>query len=187
MERRYRFGLWIPFLVLLAVQVSGEDLRSDFDGNGSVDFKDFVLFARAFGTRESPYDLREDGTVDFNDFVLFAADFGRRASDSQGRALRWAEIDPPNDVPSARSNPALLYEPSGERALLFAGKILLARDDLWSFDVLGETWRALTVEGTGPEARWSHDAEIDVANRRICVFGGTNGSVRFSDLWELAF
>jgi subtilisin-like proprotein convertase family protein len=60
-------------------------LRSDFDGNGKIDFGDFFLFADAFGTRsgqagyESKYDLDGDGVVDFEDFFAFAADFGKSA------------------------------------------------------------------------------------------------------------
>ena len=54
----------------------------DFDGNGRVDFADFVLFAGAFGYREgqapyeAKYDLNGDGGIAFDDFVIFATSFG---------------------------------------------------------------------------------------------------------------
>ena len=54
----------------------------DFDGNGRVDFADFVLFAGAFGYREGDekyearYDLNGDGGIAFDDFVIFANSFG---------------------------------------------------------------------------------------------------------------
>ncbi len=73
----------------------------DFDGNGVVDFPDFVLFAGAFGYREgddlparlpvrstqtdsaqagkyeAKYDLNGDGEIEFGDFVIFAGSFGK--------------------------------------------------------------------------------------------------------------
>ncbi len=54
----------------------------DYDGDGSIGFDDFVLFAQTFGSRlgEPLYDLRfdmdGDGGIGFSDFVLFAALFG---------------------------------------------------------------------------------------------------------------
>ena len=52
--------------------------EADFNGNGSVDFDDFLLFSRAYGSRvgtydepKAAYDLDVDGQVAFSDFVLF--------------------------------------------------------------------------------------------------------------------
>lgn len=53
------------------------DARADFDGNGAVDFNDFLAFAGAFGTANATYDIDASGTVDFNDFLVFAGSFGR--------------------------------------------------------------------------------------------------------------
>ena len=55
---------------------------ADFDGDGDVDFGDFVAFARAFGTGPGSaewapkFDLDGDGRVNFGDFVIFARLFG---------------------------------------------------------------------------------------------------------------
>ena len=56
----------------------------DFDGNGVVNFNDFLLFASSFGRQighydsaDAAYDLNFDGVVDFGDFVLFAQVFGQ--------------------------------------------------------------------------------------------------------------
>ncbi len=72
--------------VTLAVRVELQ-LQSvpspDFDGDGMVGFRDFVLFAGVFGSRqgdgtyEAKYDLDGDGAIGFSDFVIFAADFGQ--------------------------------------------------------------------------------------------------------------
>ncbi len=56
-------------------------VRSDFDGNGNVDFTDFLTFATAFETSHgdetfsSSSDLDTNGTVDFADFLIFASEY----------------------------------------------------------------------------------------------------------------
>ena len=68
-----------------AVETLEDAARADFDGSGRVDFTDFVLFARAFGTVpgnplfEPRFDLNGNDQVDFLDFVLFAGVFGLRS------------------------------------------------------------------------------------------------------------
>ncbi len=55
----------------------------DFNGDGIVNFSDFVEFARAFGAQESTpnydakFDLDSNGQIGFSDFVIFAASFGK--------------------------------------------------------------------------------------------------------------
>ena len=51
----------------------------DFDGDGEVGFRDFFLFAEAFGGSDPRFDLDGSGTVDFGDFFLFAEHFGQPA------------------------------------------------------------------------------------------------------------
>ena len=68
-------------------KVRPADPRVDFDGNGRVDFSDFVEFAQIFGKEEgdadfdATYDLDESGSVDFGDFVIFAQNFGKKVGD----------------------------------------------------------------------------------------------------------
>ena len=65
---------------------SESDPTPDFDGDGTVGFADFVLFAARFGSRQGEeaydagYDLDSDGEVGFSDFVLFARNFGREVA-----------------------------------------------------------------------------------------------------------
>jgi hypothetical protein len=51
-------------------------LAGDFDGDGSVGFTDFLLFAGAFGSDDTTFDLDNDGQVGFTDFLAFASAFG---------------------------------------------------------------------------------------------------------------
>ena len=62
---------------IAAQPVFAQDLRSDFDQSGRVDFADFLLFASAYGGGDPVFDLDGDGRVAFPDFLLFASDFGK--------------------------------------------------------------------------------------------------------------
>ena len=63
-------------------------VTSDFDGDGVVNFSDFLAFAGQFGARqgdgryEAKYDLDSDGAVGFGDFLLFSSSFGKEVSTS---------------------------------------------------------------------------------------------------------
>ena len=74
--------------VATPVKLGGESPTAktpDFDGNGTVDFPDFVEFARNFNASEGDpgfearFDLDGDGKVGFPDFVVFATAFGKAA------------------------------------------------------------------------------------------------------------
>lgn len=57
--------------------------NADLNGDGNVDFSDFLLFAAAFGKNEGEAgynagaDLDSSGAVDFQDFLIFANAFGK--------------------------------------------------------------------------------------------------------------
>ena len=54
----------------------------DFNGDGAVNFADFILFVGKYGSRlgqdryDAQCDLNADGQIDFADFLIFAASFG---------------------------------------------------------------------------------------------------------------
>jgi len=64
---------------------SAQRRAADFDDDGEVGFRDFLVFAEAFGTRtgeaeyQAAYDLDSDGAVEFADFLLFASAYGKSA------------------------------------------------------------------------------------------------------------
>ena len=71
----------------ISISANGDDTASipDFDGDGTIGFGDFVIFAGVFGARrddekyEAKYDLNGDGEIGFPDFVIFAQNFGKEA------------------------------------------------------------------------------------------------------------
>ncbi len=52
----------------------------DFDGSGAVDFDDFLMFAAAYGQKNSEFDLTGDGVVAFSDFIVFARNYEGNAN-----------------------------------------------------------------------------------------------------------
>ena len=71
----------------ISVDESGEDTATipDFDGDGTIGFGDFLIFAGVFGASQgdekydATYDLNGDGEIGFSDFVIFAQNFGKDA------------------------------------------------------------------------------------------------------------
>jgi len=65
-------------------QTDTDASSSDFDGDGTVGFADFILFASTFGTQQNDtnylahYDLDHSGYIGFTDFIIFASAFGKR-------------------------------------------------------------------------------------------------------------
>jgi len=68
----YRYICIFVWLLLPTVAMAQ---TADFDGNGKVEFVDFLRFATAFGTTESRYDLNNNGKVDLPDFIIFATQY----------------------------------------------------------------------------------------------------------------
>lgn len=92
MSNRLRPAVWILALLIFPLSSSTQNASPspDFDGSGTVDFPDFLQFARAFGSSigedayDRKYDLNGNGKIDFPDFVTFARAFGKPAPPSGG-------------------------------------------------------------------------------------------------------
>ena len=69
-----RIGIWlVAALCLLPTSSRAQTPEdADFDGNGVVDYDDFLALARTFGANHARFDLDRSGVVDFQDFVIFA-------------------------------------------------------------------------------------------------------------------
>ena len=69
----------------ITVDANGDNNASlsDFDGDGTIGFGDFVKFAAKLGLGQgddgydAQYDLNGDGDIGFSDFVIFAQNFGK--------------------------------------------------------------------------------------------------------------
>ena len=69
----------------ITIGANGDDTASipDFDGDGTIGFGDFLIFAGVFGQSlgdekyDARVDLNGDGEIGFSDFVIFAQNFGK--------------------------------------------------------------------------------------------------------------
>ena len=64
-------------ITLLFIPTTTFAQSADFDGNGKVEFVDFLRFAAAFGTNNATYDLNSNGIVDLPDFIVFAQQYNQ--------------------------------------------------------------------------------------------------------------
>ncbi len=87
------FGLEAPLAILGFERTEGEPAppdpppepgtSADFNGDGRVDFSDFIAFAQNFGRSDGDanydekFDLNGDDRVDFSDFIAFTQQFGQ--------------------------------------------------------------------------------------------------------------
>lgn len=77
------FAIIATTLLIVLLSDSQASPLPDFDGNGTVDFPDFLLFVGKFGARqgdenyEDRFDLDGDGAVAFPDFLIFVSKFGK--------------------------------------------------------------------------------------------------------------
>ncbi len=69
----------------IRIELQFQAVTPDFNGDGVVNFADFLAFAGQFGARqgdgqyEAKYDLDSDGAIGFGDFLLFSSSFGKEA------------------------------------------------------------------------------------------------------------
>lgn len=100
MKKYTATALGLALLLATAFLAAQETDPADFNGDGVVDFSDFLLFAQGYGKSagqadfNAKLDLNSDGTIDFDDFLRFVSAFGG----SSGMT------DPPPD-----DGPLLLY------------------------------------------------------------------------------
>lgn len=100
MKKYTATALCLALLLATAFLAAQETDPADFNGDGVVDFSDFLLFAQGYGKSagqadfNAKLDLDSDGTIDFDDFLRFVNAFGG----SSGMT------DPPPD-----DGPLLLY------------------------------------------------------------------------------
>ena len=72
----------------IKVNANGDDTASisDFDGDGTIGFGDFVKFAAKVGLSQgdvgydAQYDLNDDAEIGFADFLIFAENFGKEVT-----------------------------------------------------------------------------------------------------------
>jgi N-acetylneuraminic acid mutarotase len=102
-------------------------------------------------------------------------------------ANTWTEITyEGTETPGERNNPRITYI-ENDKILLFGGNnIVWTKDELndtWIFDLNTKEWTDVTPTGTNPPPRHSHELAY-IGNDKVILFGGTDASNYFNDVWE---
>ncbi len=107
---------------------------------------------------------------------------------SLGSSPTWTQVLPSGTAPSPREGFALVYDPTGDRLILFGGydgSHFLA--DVWVLTLAGApTWSRIEPAGSPPAGRnhplWAYDSR----RSRMIIFGGFDGSNYLGDAWSLS-
>jgi hypothetical protein len=124
-----------------------------------------------------------------NRVVVFGGSDGSTLS-NQVRILdlnsptQWDVLSTAGTPPSPRFRHAAIYDPAGDRMLIFGGNedgtsTNILKNDLWELSFSGTpTWTLLAPQGTAPAPVQYHSAAYDPVGHRMLVYAG-------SQLWEL--
>ncbi len=101
----------------------------------------------------------------------------------------WTQLSPAGTPPTPRMGAAAIYDPVGNRMLVFGGLDPSGyyRGDLYQLALAGTpTWSHLTPAG-GPTGRYGHSAIYDEPHHRMIVFGGSDSlsGAYDNDVWAL--
>lgn len=98
MKKYTATALGLALLLATAFLAAQETNSADFNGDGAVDFSDFLIFAQGFGKSagqadfNAKLDLDGDGTIDFGDFLLFVDAFGGSSGPTDPLLLYIADL-----------------------------------------------------------------------------------------------
>ncbi len=109
-----------------------------------------------------------------------------RAFAASPQAWRWRDLTPAvGSAPEARRNGSAVYDPVGQRVIIFGGTGLSGLlNDTWAFNLMTRSWVQLDTRGAPPPARFGHNAEYDPIGHQMVIWAG-QGRGFFDDTWTL--
>jgi galactose oxidase-like protein len=122
--------------------------------------------------------------------IVFGGNDGTLRNDVWALSLSgtpaWTQLTPTGTPPTGRQALASIYDPVGDRMVIFGGNDGSLRNDVWALSLSGTpAWTNLTPAGTPPTGRYGHSAIYDPVRSQMIVYGGTDGFIR-SDVWALS-
>ena len=123
--------------------------------------------------------------------ILFGGNDGSLRNDAWALSLSgapaWSALSPAGTAPTGRRGHAAVYEPIGQKVLVFGGYDGTYRADVHSLSLSGDiAWTAISPAGIVPEGRYASASILDGARNRLLVCGGDDGPNRRQDTWALA-
>lgn len=109
---------------------------------------------------------------------------------SLGATPTWTQLTPSGTPPAARQMHTAIYDPVGDRMVVYGGRNgSTYYEDVWALS-LGETpaWTQLAPGGTPAGQRCGHTAIYDPLRERMIVFAGglLSASNEVNDVWTLS-
>jgi hypothetical protein len=109
-----------------------------------------------------------------------------------GGAQGWRRVATTGDAPPPLSYHAAIYDPDGDRMIVYGGADgVYAAHDVWALTLSGTpSWTRITPQGTAPLDRYATCAVYDPLRHRVIVFGGIHAAFgepysTLNDVWAL--
>jgi hypothetical protein len=124
--------------------------------------------------------------------VVFGGYDGSLRNDAWALSLSgtpaWSQLNPSGAPPSARSNHTAIYDPVGDRMVVFGGMDASGpRNDTWALSLgVSLAWSQLAPGGGPPSVRYRQTAIYDPLRDHMVIFGGRDENGYRFDTWELA-
>jgi hypothetical protein len=98
----------------------------------------------------------------------------------------WSRLVATGTPPSPRYRHTAIYDPDGDRMIVFGGIDGAPRNDVWSLSLADPPhWSLMSVASTPPSPRSFHTASFDPGRHAMIVFGGNDGTYE-NDTWILS-
>lgn len=99
----------------------------------------------------------------------------------------WTQLVTAGTPPDARLEHSAIYDPIGDRMIVFGGNSGTVENDTWELTLSGvPTWSELSPAGTLPTGRFAHSAIYDPIRERMIIFGCHHDWSHNGLLWELS-
>jgi galactose oxidase-like protein len=184
MVRPYRFG-WMLILLAVGILLPAVSRAQSPDGTGS-----FLLpLSRVW--HSAIYDPVRDRMLVFGGSLDQAGQSSEVWQFSPASPSAWSRVTTAGGTPPPLSLHSAIYDPDGDRMIVFGGKSDYSTHDVWALSLAGvPTWTHMAPQGTPPSDRYSALAVYDAARHRMIVFGGLHASfsepyAALNDVWAL--
>jgi len=148
----------------------------------------------AAGTAPAPMETR--AVYDpVRDRLLFFGGYRPPAAVAELRELTlsgtptWNDLSATGTPPPARYGHTMIYDPFGDRVIVYGGYTgTTFLDDVWELTLAGTpAWHQLFPTGGPPPPRYGHSAIFDSQRLRMLVFGGFHDApdTFMNDVWAL--
>lgn len=100
----------------------------------------------------------------------------------------WSELIAPDPLPAARYSHAAIYDPVGDRMVIFGGALINGQaDDVWVLSLPGApSWSQLLPGGQPPGPLSGHSATYDPIRNRMIIIGGRIFPWNWGGAWALS-